>query len=81
MWRKGCSDRSQATTPGCHRCFSQERQRYRALQAGQSPQLADTMQLSPKTIETYRARIKEKLELADMASLSREATQWVLENS
>ncbi len=43
--------------------------------------IAETMQLSPKTIETYRARIKEKLELADMASLSREAAQWVLENS
>lgn len=43
--------------------------------------IAEIMQLSPKTIETYRARIKEKLELADMASLSREATQWMLENS
>lgn len=42
--------------------------------------IADKMGLSPKTIETYRARIKEKLELEDMASLTREAVQWVLEN-
>ena len=43
-------------------------------------EIAKAMRLSPKTIETYRARIKEKLELDDMASLTREATQWVLEN-
>ncbi|MEO9593890.1 response regulator transcription factor [Rhodopirellula bahusiensis] len=43
-------------------------------------EIASAMSLSPKTIETYRARIKEKLELDDMASLTREATQWVLEN-
>ncbi len=43
-------------------------------------EIARTMQLSPKTVETYRARIKEKLELNDMAMLTREAVQWVLEN-
>lgn len=43
-------------------------------------EIAKTMGLSPKTIETYRARVKEKLELDDIASLTREATQWVLEN-
>lgn len=43
-------------------------------------EIARAMSLSPKTIETYRARIKEKLELSDMASLTREAAQWVLEN-
>lgn len=43
-------------------------------------EIAKAMRLSPKTIETYRARIKEKLELDDMPSLTREATLWVLEN-
>lgn len=43
-------------------------------------EIAKTMGLSPKTIETYRGRIKEKLELEDMAALTREAAQWVLEN-
>lgn len=42
--------------------------------------IAKSMDLSPKTIETYRSRIKEKLELNNMAMLTREATQWVLEN-
>lgn len=44
-------------------------------------EIARMMNLSPKTIETYRARIKNKLEIDDMASLVREATQWVLENA
>ncbi|MCS7467906.1 response regulator transcription factor [Stieleria sp. ICT_E10.1] len=43
--------------------------------------IAAAMHLSPKTIETYRSRIKEKLELDDMAALAREAVQWVIENS
>jgi DNA-binding CsgD family transcriptional regulator len=43
-------------------------------------EIAKVMSLSPKTVETYRSRIKEKLELDDMSSLTREATQWVLEN-
>ena len=42
--------------------------------------IAERMKLSPKTIETYRARIKEKLSLGDMAALTREAVQWVIEN-
>ncbi len=44
-------------------------------------EIAAAMHLSPKTIETYRARIKEKLEVNDMAALAREAVQWVIENS
>ncbi len=43
-------------------------------------EIAKAMCLSPKTIETYRARIKEKLQLDDTSLLTREATQWVLEN-
>jgi DNA-binding NarL/FixJ family response regulator len=42
--------------------------------------IALSMSLSPKTIETYRSRIKEKLDIVDMAALTREATHWVLEN-
>ncbi len=43
-------------------------------------EIAKAMKLSPKTIETYRARIKEKLAVDDMTALTREATQWVLQN-
>ncbi|TWU42443.1 response regulator transcription factor [Novipirellula artificiosorum] len=42
--------------------------------------IAEEMGLSVKTVETYRARIKEKLELDDLAALAREAVQWVIEN-
>ncbi len=58
-----------------------ELETFRLIGQGMSTrEIAKAMSLSPKTIETYRARIKEKLELNDMASLTREATQWVLEN-
>jgi len=39
--------------------------------------IADQLNLSEKTIETYRAHIKEKLNLDDAASLTRAAVYWV----
>ncbi len=42
--------------------------------------IAKRLQLSPKTIESYRAGIKDKLGLEDMAALTRDAVQWVLKN-
>jgi DNA-binding NarL/FixJ family response regulator len=39
--------------------------------------VAQRMHLSVKTVETYRARIKEKLSLADADELLRHAIQWV----
>jgi DNA-binding NarL/FixJ family response regulator len=44
-------------------------------------QIAENMHLSSKTVETYRARIKDKLGLNTMAELIQRATQWVLEIS
>ena len=43
-------------------------------------QIADRMCLSPKTVETYRARVKEKLGIESMSELTRQAAQWVIEN-
>jgi DNA-binding NarL/FixJ family response regulator len=43
-------------------------------------QIAAKMCLSPKTVETYRARIKEKLRLHKSAELMQRAVQWVMEN-
>jgi DNA-binding NarL/FixJ family response regulator len=40
-------------------------------------QIADRMHLSSKTIETYRARIKEKLNITDASKLLRYAIKWV----
>ncbi len=43
-------------------------------------QLAAKMHISPKTVETFRARIKEKLGLSNITELVQRATQWVIEN-
>ncbi len=41
--------------------------------------IASKLQLSPKTIETHREHIKEKLELKNATELTKHAVQWVLE--
>jgi DNA-binding NarL/FixJ family response regulator len=41
--------------------------------------IADRMHVSPKTVETFRARIKEKLGLCNMTQLIQRAAQWVME--
>ncbi|MEX2215933.1 MAG: response regulator transcription factor [Phycisphaeraceae bacterium] len=43
--------------------------------------IADKLFLSPKTIETYRAHLKLKLNLANSSALLRHAMQWVLERA
>lgn len=42
--------------------------------------IADRLRLSVKTIETYRDRIRQKLNLSDGTKLAHYATQWVLED-
>ncbi len=42
-------------------------------------QIAEELKLSVKTIETYRAHIKEKLALGSASELSRSAVSWVEE--
>ncbi len=42
--------------------------------------IARKLDLSHKTIETHREKIKSKLNLKNSSELSRHATQWVLEN-
>jgi DNA-binding NarL/FixJ family response regulator len=42
-------------------------------------QIAGKLQLSPKTIETHREKVKGKLNLRNSAELGRRAVQWVLE--
>jgi DNA-binding NarL/FixJ family response regulator len=53
----------------------------RLIGQGQRTQaIASAMHLSAKTIETYRDRIRTKLDLSDGLELSRYALMWVLEN-
>jgi DNA-binding NarL/FixJ family response regulator len=42
--------------------------------------IAERLNLSVKTVETYRDRIRKKLDLSDGTKLTHYATQWVLEN-
>ena len=44
-------------------------------------QIADSMALSVKTIETYRARIKDKLGLENARDLLRHASRWTQEGA
>ena len=41
--------------------------------------IASKMHVSPKTVETYRIRIKHKLGIKKAAELIQRAAQWVLE--
>lgn len=43
-------------------------------------EIAKRLHLSVKTIETYRDRIRQKLDLSSGVKLAHYATQWVLEN-
>ncbi|QDU10018.1 response regulator transcription factor [Gimesia aquarii] len=44
-------------------------------------QIAHKLNLSPKTVETYRENIKHKLNLENATALTRHAIQWVLEKN
>ena len=48
-------------------------------QGVKTQEIAARLYLSIKTIETYRVRIREKLELKGGVELARCAVQWVLE--
>ena len=58
------------------RLSSRERQVLQMLAEGHSvAEIASTLSLSPKTVETYRARMMEKLAIFDLAGLVRFAIQ------
>jgi DNA-binding NarL/FixJ family response regulator len=58
------------------RLSSRERQVLQLLAEGHSvAEIAVTLSLSPKTVETYRARMMEKLGIHDLAGLVRFAIQ------
>lgn len=44
-----------------------------------SRQIAAKLDLSPKTIDAHRERIKQKLELKNVTELTKHAIQWILE--
>jgi DNA-binding NarL/FixJ family response regulator len=42
--------------------------------------IAERMHVSPKTVETFRTRIKEKLGISNLPELIQRAAQWVVES-
>ena len=44
-------------------------------------EIAERLHLSVKTVETYRDRIRQKLNLEDGTKLAHTATEWVLGNA
>ena len=66
----------QALEDPLERLSSRERQVLQQLAEGRSTnEIATSLCLSPRTVETYRARMMEKLDLRDFASLVRFAIQ------
>ena len=54
---------------------------FRLIGAGlKSPEIAERLLLSVKSVKTYGYRMRQKLNLADGTKLAHYATQWVLEN-
>jgi DNA-binding NarL/FixJ family response regulator len=49
-------------------------------QGSKTQEIAEQLHLSIKTVETYRDRIRQKLDLSDGMELTRAALAWVLEN-
>ncbi len=49
-------------------------------QGVKTSEIAERLHLSVKTIETYRNRIRQKLDLSDGTELAYYATKWMLEN-
>ena len=60
---------------------NRELEAFELIGQGQTTEkIADLMNVSPKTVETYRARIKEKLGISNVTELVQRAAQWVLES-
>jgi DNA-binding NarL/FixJ family response regulator len=68
--------RKPASDDPLQRLSARERQVLQMLAEGRSvAKIAKALSLSPKTVETYRARMMEKLDIGDLASLIRFAIQ------
>jgi len=64
------------------RLSDREREVFRKIGQGLgTKEIADQLHLSFKTVETYRAHIKVKLQIANAAEMIQKATLWVKEES
>ena len=75
-------NRAEATEPIVNSLADRELEVFQLIGAGlKTSEIADRLHLSVKTIDTYRDRIRHKLNLSDGAKLAQFAAQWILENS
>jgi DNA-binding NarL/FixJ family response regulator len=66
------------SAPDLARLSDRELQVFQLIGAGMgNREVSETLKISPKTVETYRERLKEKLNLADASALAKAATHWV----
>lgn len=78
LQRVTTSKRAGSELAGLETLADRELQVFQMLGRGKSTrEIAETMKLGESTIETYRARIKEKLQLRSAAELYLRAGQWV----
>ena len=78
MVRKLVGGGTETSTSAIERLSDRELEVFRLIGKGHGTrQISERLHLSIKTIETYRAHIKEKLDLADAAELLQYAIQWV----
>jgi DNA-binding NarL/FixJ family response regulator len=74
--------RKEATRSPLDALTNREVEVFRLIGEGvKTAEIAERLHLSVKTVETYRDRIRQKLDLSDGTKLAHYATQWVLENA
>jgi DNA-binding NarL/FixJ family response regulator len=67
-----------SASPDLAKLSDRELQVFQLIGAGcGNREVSETLKISPKTVETYRERLKEKLNLADANALAKAATHWV----
>lgn len=74
-------DRKEVTRSPLDALADRELEVFRLIGLGvKTAEIAERLHLSVKTVETYRDRIRQKLDLSDGTELAHYATQWVLGN-
>jgi DNA-binding NarL/FixJ family response regulator len=67
-------------TPAIESLSNRELEAFQLIGEGMTTEsIAEKMHVSPKTVETFRARIKEKLGIGNLTELIQRAAQWVVE--
>jgi DNA-binding NarL/FixJ family response regulator len=75
------SGRKEVTRAPLDALADRELEVFRLIGQGvKTAEIAERLHLSVKTVETYRDRIRQKLDLSDGTELAHFATQWLLEN-